>query len=37
MKPYLPPLCRSVDIAQEKALLTGSTETYPVDPFDPDF
>ena len=37
MKPYLPPSFRILDIAQEKALLTGSTETIPIDPYDPEF
>lgn len=34
---YIRPLCREVLLSQETALLTGSTEEYPIDPFDPDF
>lgn len=37
MEPYVKPLCRVVDLRLEAALLTGSTEEYPVDPFDPEF
>ena len=37
MKPYESPECRVRDLALETGLLTGSTEPYPIDPFDPDF
>jgi hypothetical protein len=37
MLTYEKPLCRQVDLHMEAALLTGSTEEYPIDPFDPEF
>jgi hypothetical protein len=37
MNAYMPPLCRIILLDVEKALLTGSTETIPIDPFDPEF
>lgn len=37
MKSYEAPACRARDLALEAALLTGSTEPFPIDPFDPDF
>ena len=37
MKPYQTPLCRIVDWDMEQGFLTGSTESYPIDPFDPEF
>ena len=37
MKTYETPACRVRDLALETALLTGSTELYPIDPFDPEF
>ena len=37
MEPYRKPECRIIDLCPEAALLTGSTETMPVDPFDPEF
>ena len=37
MKPYEAPLCRVRNLDLETALLTGSTEPYPIDPFDPGF
>ena len=37
MKPYEAPECRVRNLALESALLTGSTEPIPIDPYDPDF
>lgn len=37
MLPYDPPECRVRDLALEASLLYGSTEPYPIDPFDPEF
>jgi hypothetical protein len=37
MKTYEIPACRVRDLALEAALLTGSTEPFPIDPYDPDF
>ena len=37
MRPYEKPQCRVRDLALEAALLTGSTEPIPIDPFDPEF
>ena len=37
MKFYEAPACRVRDLTLEAALLTGSTEPFPIDPFDPDF
>jgi hypothetical protein len=37
MQPYETPLCRVRDLELEANLLTGSNETYPVDPYDPEF
>ena len=37
MKAYVTPECRARDLDLETALLTGSTEPYPIDPFDPEF
>ena len=37
MKPYEAPECRVRDLVLEAALLTGSTEPIPIDPYDPDF
>ena len=37
MKTYEAPLCLVRDLALEAALLTGSTEPIPIDPYDPDF
>lgn len=37
MHTYETPLCREVDLHLEASLLTGSTEPYPIDPFDPEF
>jgi hypothetical protein len=37
MLPYEKPICRQVDLHMEAAFLTGSTEEYPIDPFDPEF
>ena len=37
MKSYEAPVCRVRDLALEAALLTGSTEPIPIDPFDPEF
>ena len=37
MRPYEKPQCRVRDLDLEESLLTGSTEPYPVDPFDPEF
>ena len=37
MHPYEKPQCRVRDLDLEESLLTGSTEPYPVDPFDPEF
>lgn len=34
---YEKPSCRVRELDLEEALLTGSNESYPVDPFDPDF
>ena len=34
---YIEPDCRIIDLRQEAALLTGSTEPFPIDPFDPEF
>ena len=36
-EPYRSPACRQVNIGLETFLLTGSTELFPIDPFDPDF
>ena len=36
MKSYEAPACRVRDLALEAALLTGSTEPLPIDPFDPE-
>lgn len=37
MEAYEKPTCRQVDLHLEAALLTGSTEEFPIDPFDPEF
>ena len=37
VRPYETPACRARDLDLERGLLTGSTEEYPVDPFDPEF
>ena len=37
MLPYEKPECRVRDLDLEAALLTGSTEPYPIDPIDPGF
>ena len=37
MKPYESPACRVRDLDLEAALLTGTTEPIPIDPYDPDF
>ena len=34
---YETPLCRVRELELEVNLLTGSNETYPVDPYDPEF
>jgi hypothetical protein len=34
---YEAPACRILDLRMEAALLTGSTEELPIDPFDPEF
>ena len=36
MKPYETPSARVRDLDLETGLLTGSTEPYPIDPFDPE-
>ena len=36
MHPYDAPACRVRDLALETALLTGSTDPIPIDPFDPE-
>lgn len=37
MKTYEAPECRVRDLALEAALLTGSTEPFPIDPYNPEF
>jgi hypothetical protein len=37
METYSKPECRLIDLRLETTLLTGSTETIPIDPFDPGF
>lgn len=37
METYSKPECRLIDLRLEATLLTGSTETIPIDPFDPEF
>ena len=37
MKDYIAPAIRVLELRTEAALLTGSTEEYPIDPFDPEF
>ena len=37
MKTYSKPESRLIDLCLETTLLTGSTETIPIDPFDPEF
>ena len=37
MLTYEKPQCRVRDLELESALLTGSTEPYPFDPYDPEF
>ena len=37
MTAYDPPTCRIILLQEEQALLTGSTEPLPIDPFDPEF
>ena len=37
METYCKPECRLIDLCLEATLLTGSTETIPIDPFDPEF
>ena len=36
LRPYEKPVCRVSGVEFETALLTGSSETYPIDPFDPE-
>lgn len=37
MRPYEKPEVRVRDLMWEAAILSGTTEPYPIDPFDPDF
>ena len=37
METYCKPECRLIDLRLEETMLTGSTETMPIDPFDPEF
>jgi hypothetical protein len=37
MKEYIEPAIRVLELRTETDLLTGSTEPYPIDPFDPEF
>ena len=37
MKTYEIPECRVRELALEAGLLTGSTDPYPIDPYDPEF
>ena len=37
MLPYDKPACRVRELDLEAGLLTGSTEAYPIDPYDPEF
>ena len=37
MEHYTKTACRIIDLRLEAALLAGSTEPIPIDPFDPEF
>ena len=37
MKTYETQMCRVRELDLETSLLTGSTELYPIDPYDPEF